>query len=124
MRILVCGLLFTLLALTAVADNSVTGKWAGSFTMQGPDGSRDGGAVLMLKQEGAAITGTVGPGEDEQYPIQKGKIEGNKIALDVDHNGRTMKFTLVLAGDRITGDAQLGGEGPALSAKIDVKRSK
>jgi hypothetical protein len=42
----------------------------------------------------------------------------------VDHNGRSLKFALVLAGDRITGDANISGEGQTVTAKIDVKRSK
>jgi hypothetical protein len=46
--------------------------------MCGPDDRKDSGtAVLMLKQDGAAITGSVGPNEDEQYPIKTGKIEGD-----------------------------------------------
>jgi len=80
--------------------------------------------VLVLKQSGSDITGTVGPNEDEQFPIQKGKIDGDKITLEADDKGRTMTFNLVLAADRITGEAQMSRDGQTMKAKIDVARAK
>jgi hypothetical protein len=65
----------------------------------------------------------VGPNEDEQFPIQKGKIEGDKITLEVDHEGHMVKLDLKLASDRITGEAQISGEGQSLKGKIDVARA-
>jgi len=124
LRTLLCGGLLTVLALCAVAaDATATGKWSGSFNMSGPDGNKESTAVLMLKQDGGAITGSVGPNEGEQFPIKAGKIEGGKISLDVDHEGQMVKFELVLAGDRITGDANISGDGK-MTAKINVTRSK
>jgi hypothetical protein len=122
-------LLFLVLAVIAagiaIADTSVTGKWTGSFNMIAPDGqSKDGTALLLLKQSGTEITGSVGPDEGEQHPITKGKIEGEKITLLVEDEGRTIKFDLVLAAERITGDVNMTREGEAAKAKIDVTRAK
>ena len=70
----------------------------GSFNATGPNGEvKETTAVLMLKQTGTDITGTVGPSEDAQFAIQKGKIEGDKITLEADHEGHTIRFDLVLA---------------------------
>jgi len=124
MRTFLCFLVLAVLACAAVADVDVTGKWSGTFNMTGPDGDKDGTAILILKQSGTDITGTVGPSEDEQFPIQKGKIEGSKITLEADHGGHTMKIDLVLADNRITGEAQMEAEGTTLKAKIDVTRAK
>jgi hypothetical protein len=124
MRTFLCFLVLAALTVAAVADVDVSGKWSGTFNMTGPDGDKDGTAVLILKQSGTDITGTVGPGEDEQFPIQKGKIEGDKITLEADHDGHTMKIDLVLADDRITGEAHMDAEGQTLKAKIDVSRAK
>ena len=113
------------LAGVALADTNVTGKWSGSFNATNPNGeTKESTAVLMLKQNGADITGTVGPNEDEQFPIQKGKIEGDKITLQADHDGHTMTFNLVLASERITGEAQMSRGGETMKAKIDVTRAK
>jgi hypothetical protein len=125
MRTFLCFLVLAVLACAAVAaDVDVSGKWSGTFNMTGPDGDKDGTAILILKQSGTDITGTVGPSEDEQFPIQKGKIEGSKITLEADHGGHTMKIDLVLADNRITGEAQMEAEGTTLKAKIDVTRAK
>ena len=125
MRTFLCFLVLAVLAVAAVADVDVSGKWSGTFNMTGPDGeTKDGTALLILKQSGTDITGSVGPGEDDQFPIQKGTIDGNKITLEADHGGHTMKIDLVLADDRITGEAHMDAEGQALKAKIDVTRAK
>ena len=124
MRTFLCFLVLAVLAVAAVADVDVSGKWSGTFNMTGPDGDKDGTALLILKQNGTDITGSVGPSEDEQFPIQKGKIEGDKITLEADHDGHTMKIDLVLAADRITGEAHMSAEGQTLSGKIDVSRAK
>jgi hypothetical protein len=123
MRTVFCILLLGALALVAVADTNVTGKWTGSFKVAGPE--KEGGtAFLMLKQTGSDISGTVGPDEGEQHTITKGKIEGDKITLLVEDEGHSIKFELVVAGDRISGDANIAHEGQTRQAKIDVTRVK
>ena len=125
MRTLRCVLLLAALALVALADTNATGSWSGSFSLTGPNGeTKDDTAYLVLKQDGATITGTIGPNEEQQFPIGKGKIQGDKISIEVDHDGRLVKLELILAADRITGDASLSNDGQNMKAKIDVKRVK
>ncbi len=125
MKIFLCLLVLAALAGVAFADGNVTGKWTGSFNMTGPNGeTKETTALLLLTQNGTDITGTVGPNEDERITIQKGKIEGDKITLEAEQDGRTIKFALVLADDRITGDASMSGDGQTGKAKLDVTRSK
>ena len=123
MRTIFCILLLGALALVAVADTNVTGKWTGSFKIAGPD-SETGTAFLMLKQSGSEISGTVGPDEGEQHAITKGKIEGDKITLLVEDEDHTIKLDLVVAGDRITGNANISHEGQTKQAQIEVTRAK
>ena len=125
MKTLFCALLFLGLALHASADTDISGKWSGSFNLTNANGeTKDATAYFVLKQTGSEITGTVGPSEDEQYQIGKGKIDGNKITIEVDHEGHNLKLALVLAADRITGQANMSGEGQNMTAKIDVTRVK
>jgi hypothetical protein len=125
MKTLLCFLVLAALAGVAFADGNVTGKWTGSFNISGPNGeTKETPALLLLTQSGTDITGTVGPNEDERITIQKGKIEGDKITLEAEQDGRSIKFALVLAADRITGDASMSGEGQTAKAKLDVTRSK
>src|SRR5437763_498571 len=84
-------LLFAALALSA-ADASVAGQWSGNVTMTRPGGeTRDQPVVFTLKQSGAEVTGSVGGGE-QQFPIQKGKVEGDKVTLEVQTDGPVAKF--------------------------------
>ena len=125
MKTLLCFLALAALAGVAFADGNVTGKWTGSFNIAGPNGeTKETTALLLLTQNGTDITGTVGPNEEERLTIQKGKIEGDKITLEAEQDGRTIKFALVLAADRITGDASMTGDGQTAKAKLDVTRSK
>jgi len=125
MRTLLCLLLVAALAGVAIADIDVSGKWQGTFKVTDPSGeTKESTALMVLKQKGTDITGTVGPNEDEQFPIQKGKIDGNKIVLEADHDGNPIKFDLVLAGDRITGEANGSHDGQAMKAHLDVTRAK
>lgn len=124
MRTLLCVLLLAVVALAAT-DTDITGRWSGSFVITGPNGeTKDDTAYLVLKQTGSEITGTVGPNEDQQFPITKGSIEGDKITIEADHEEHTLKFKLILAADHIKGDVNMSGEGESANAKIDVTRLK
>ena len=78
----------------------------------------------MLKQNGSAITGTVGPTENDQHMAVKGKIDGDKTTLNAEDEGRAVTFDLVLAADRISGDMNMVHSGQTAQAKIDVKRAE
>ncbi len=125
MKTLACCFLLAVFALTAIADINVTGKWSGSFNVTNQNGeTKDDTAFLVLKQTGNEITGTAGPNEGEQFPIQKGKIDGDRITLEVEHEGGVIKFNLVVAEERIKGDAEASHEGQTFKAKVDVTRAK
>ena len=123
MRSLMCLLVAATLAVAADVD--VTGKWTGSFKMTGPNGEvEDSTAVLILKQSEKAITGTVGPNEEQQFPIVKGKIDGDKITLEADHDGHPLNFNLLLAAGRIAGEVQMSRNDKTMKAKLDVGKAK
>jgi hypothetical protein len=124
MRLLLCAVLLAVLGSSAAAAADVTGKWTGSFKIISGDG-QDETALLVLKQTGTAISGTVGPNEDEQHAITRGSIDGDKITIEVVDGETRVKLDLVLTGERIVGDVAVNGEeGRSLKGKIDVKRAK
>lgn len=98
-----------------------TGTWTGTFT---PSGEEAGPALLVLKQDGTKLTGTAGPGSEEQHEIRNGKAEDGKLTFEVGDEGPTMKFTLKQEGDRIKGDISRERDGQVQSAQLDVTRSK
>ena len=125
MKTLLCLLLLSILPLCA-AD--LTGKWSGKFDITTADGEqKPDQAVMNLKLEGAAVTGTAGPSEDEQWTISKGKLEGTKLTFEVIPEGDSQKglivFDLVFDGDTIKGTAKGHQGDEQMSAKVDLKRA-
>jgi hypothetical protein len=125
MRTFIFVLMLAAIAGVAMADTNVTGSWSGSFIVTRPNGeSKDSTALLILKQNGTNITGSVGASESEQFPIQKGKIEGDKITLEADDGGHAIKLDLKIEADRMTGEANLSDANDTAKAKLDLKRVK
>ena len=116
--------LFALLTLAVVASAAdATGKWTGTLT---PEGGQGNPATLILKQAGPAITGSAGPNEEQQWPIQTGKIDASKISLQVTdpENGRVYKLELTLDGDHIRGDVTASDGNDTRKAKVELDRVK
>jgi len=121
-RFFVCFLLAVAAAAIAMAAD-VTGKWAGTLTPG--EGGDSQPACLVLTQNGTAITGTGGPDENQQFPIQTGKIDGDKIVLEIaPHEGALYLMDLVLDGDHIKGDITAKRADETMNAKLDVARVK
>jgi hypothetical protein len=77
---------------------------------------------MDLKQSGAELTGTAGPSAEEQLPIQKGKVEGDKITFEVQTNGPLMKFELALVDGHLKGEAKAEFDGQVRKATLDLQR--
>jgi len=122
MKRVLCILLAAALAAVAAADAS--GKWSGGFSTENGGG---GTAFAVLKLSGASLSGTAGPNQDEQWPIQDGKIAGNKVSLVVKSpsDGASYKCDLVLDADHLKGEMTITRtDGQTQTAKMDLTRVK
>lgn len=85
-----------------VQDLDVTGAWAVTITK--PSGSASG--LAILSQDGAEVTGMIGPAETDMMPAE-GTVDGNKLTLLTrPRTGRTAAFAkceLTGTRDRMTG---------------------
>jgi hypothetical protein len=83
-------------------DLDVTGAWAVTITK--PSGSASG--LAILSQDGAKVTGMIGPAETDMMPAE-GTVDGNKLTLLTrPRTGRTAAFAkceLTGTRDRMTG---------------------
>lgn len=113
-------LLMALVGVTLAGANA-TGKWTGTMTLGG-DG-RVVPALLVLKQDGDTVTGTAGADENQQYPIQNGKIDQGTVTFEVVTGNSTMKFALTQRDDDISGDVTRDHEGRTETAKLAAKRA-
>ena len=111
-----------LLATTMLAAADLTGKWSGSFTMTLDGQTRDDTVYMLLKQNGTELTGTAGPNVDQQWPILKGKIEGDKVTFEVQTDEPLIKFELTLADGHLKGDAKAEHQGKSMKAVVDAQR--
>jgi hypothetical protein len=120
-RLLACGFLAFALVLTAAAAD-VSGKWSGTFVPEGGDSSP---AYMILKQAGTSLTGSAGPNDGQQFPVQEGKIQDNKVSFQVTtDNGVIYKCSMVLEADHLTGDISATRDGQSMKGKIEMTRVK
>lgn len=117
----VVGLMLLLAPVALAAD--LGGTWTGSFVITLPDGkTKNDTALLRLKQNGAEITGTAGPNADQQWPIQNGHVEGDKITFEIANEGHTMTFELAMVDGHLKGEAR-GEPGSKIpTAALDLAR--
>jgi hypothetical protein len=114
------------LAATQAKPADLTGTWTGTLTRSG---GQPGSAHIELKQKGTAITGTAGPGPNEQFPLSNGKVTTVKgvtsVTFDATQtNGLVLKFDLKLVDGRLKGAATAERDGKKLEAALDVGRGK
>ena len=110
MKTIACLLL---VVLSAYAAGNIAGTWSGNMHVTA-SGEQDhnGPAVLLLHQDGAELTGTLTPAGKDPEPIQKARIDGNKVSFEVrSGNGKPspIKFDGKRAGDTLKLTAEFSG---------------
>ena len=111
-------------AITAYAQQSIRGRWQGSFEIPGPGGTaQHDTAFLILQQNGAEITGGAGRSEEMQAPLSDGLFRDGTLTFAVHvRPGTTVRFSLVLQGDHLRGTATGLPPDPTSKAAVDVAR--
>lgn len=90
---------------------SVDGSW--NVKMETPMGTR--AAVVTLKAEGSALTGTMG-GPEGSTDIYDGAVNGNAVSWKTNITSPmplTLEFSATVDGDAISGSVKLGMFGNA-----------
>lgn len=107
-------IVFVMMAKNNAAD--VAGVWKGSMETQG-------GVVEMTitLQSGTTLTGTVKSDQFGETPIEKAKLEGDKLSFEISLNQGTVGFTGVVSGDLLKLTVT-GTQGAKYS--LDCKRQK
>jgi hypothetical protein len=110
------GLLCILMLALAARAADVSGNWR--VTISTAEGTITGKA--SFQQAGEAVTGWVGPSEDDPIPIH-GTIHGDKLTIQTSPQpGRTVAFNrceVTVSGGRMSGTIDTKG-------KIEFVRSK
>ena len=109
---------------TAVhAQQSISGRWQGSFDIPSPAGvPQHDTAFLILEQDGAGVTGSAGRNEQMQTPLSNGSFSNGTLTFNLAVRGTTVAFRLVLHGDRLQGTANGLPPDPSAKVAVDVAR--
>lgn len=120
------ALLLVTMAPAQAQTPSLTGKWTGGMTRTAPDGrTQTIDFMFELTQKGKALTGTVGPNAERQWPIEKGAVDGTKVTFQVQQpDGPLRTFTLALVEGRLKGTMLAEMNGQSFEAKVDAARAK
>src|SRR5690349_11774365 len=96
--VLVAALITAALAIAKAETPDVSGAWSGTITIPAKGERQKSPLYASLKQEGDALTGTIGPEQNAQLPISKGRIESTKygtfITFDMPASSFVMHFEL------------------------------
>ena len=122
-----------LLAVSAVHAQAppvnVTGRWMGTLTPQSDcESKRTEKPLVVLKQDGDVVTGSVGPDDTQRYEITKGKLtttkDGTTLTFELTRGSTLMHFDLKLVDGKFKGDARAERDGQKLFATFELERAK
>jgi hypothetical protein len=102
----------------------LSGRWSGSVKMSIDGSEMDMPHEIVLKQQGESISGTAGPGADQQWPISKARMAGSELTFEVQapESGPLFEYKLTVDGAQMTGDYKMTMEGQVSTAKIVIKK--
>jgi len=101
----------------------VTGKWSGSFTAEADNQARP--AYIVLRQDGAKLTGSAGQGPSEQQELQNGKVDENGVlSFEVMAGDSVIRITLKQDGEELKGQFTRERDGQTQKATLALKREK
>jgi len=113
------GTLVLLLAMYAMAGD-LTGKWSGTFRADGAD--HDVPQLFILKQDGNKLTGSGGPNQSEQYPLENGKVEGDQARFEITTGEWKFSYNLKATGGKMAGALELTSLNDKRTARVSLKK--
>jgi len=118
------GLILALMLFAVGTRGSdLTGKWSGNFKAAGGDHATP--QLFILKQQGNVFSGTGGPNEGEQYPIENGTTDGSRVRFQLTTGEWKFSYDLKQAGeDALEGDLKLESINDSRTATVSLRRLK
>jgi hypothetical protein len=114
---------FTAFAITflPLAAEDLSGKWSGTATSD--HGTET--VLLLLKISGSEVTGSIGPRDERQFPIENGRLDGGKLTFQLKGpEGATFQVELALDGDGLKGSGTRSLNGETQTSTLDLKRAR
>lgn len=114
-------LLFLLVAVALAASAAdVSGTWKG--TIETPGGAME--STLVLKAEGAKLTGTLDGGMGGAMKIDEGKVDGDKVSFSVSMEFGKLTYAGTYTADDLKLKVSFGEGGGMPPMELNCKRVK
>jgi len=110
-----------LLAMNAMAGD-LTGKWSGAFKVAG--GDHDVPQLFIFKEDGSKLTGSGGPNLGEQYPIENGRVDGDRVRFELTTGEWRFTYNLKASEEKMVGDLELKAINDSRTAKVSLIKVK
>lgn len=110
-----------LLTMPAIAGD-LTGKWSGAFKVDGAD--HDVPQLFIFKQDGNKLTGSGGPNQSEQYPIEDGNVDGDRVRFEITTGEWKFTYSLKASDAKLAGDLELKSVDNRRTAKVNLSRAQ
>ena len=124
--VVVAALITAALAIVKAEAPDVSGAWSGTIAIPEKGQRQKSPLFASLKQNGDELIGTIGPEENAQLPISKGRVESTKygtfITFDLPASSFVMHFELRPYNGTMRGVARLDGE--KATAPVELTQAK
>ena len=121
MKAFVATLLFSAVLLYAKPTADISGIWTGMTEMKGDHGIEKEAAYAILKQTGVKLTGSLGPDEAHQVPIQNATIKGKLVSFQI-IPGPVISFKMTQSGNTMSGEMRTEAAGKVQTGTITLNR--
>ncbi len=118
MRVMAIALLLAF----GMQSGSVSGKWQGTFRVDG--GDHDVPQLFQLNEDGQKLTGTGGPDAAERYPIANGQLNGDRVTFDLTTGEWKFSYDLRTSGQVMNGKLTLKSANDTRVARVVLKKSE
>ena len=106
----------------AAMASEVSGTWSGTFKVRGDHSTPQ---IIILKQDGKKLTGSAGPELGEQYPVENGQIDGDRVRFEVTSGEWRFSYDLKRLGpDEMKGNLELKSVDDKRTAVVSLSRTK
>jgi len=112
----------TLLLGTSLIAQELSGRWKGGFKAEGGDHGIS--QLIILHQNGNQLTGSGGPDDSEQYPIENGTVNGDKIHFELTTARSKFFYDLKKTESDLNGTMEIKSVNRVSNATVNLTKEK
>ena len=103
---------------------ALAGTYAGSLTLEMPEGEQQMPATIVVKQEGEQLTIHAGPDAGEQMAASNIKLDGTRLTFELSppRAGIPWQFDLIAEPERLSGRVKASRGEEKRNGKLDLKK--